>query len=219
MTGKAQHPERRATEQRSTRSTPDLQRENETEQADLARLQRIVADPGAAGLGDVQKLQGAYGNRAVTTLLAGTPQRASAIQARLTVGPVGDHYEQEADRIAEQALRAPVPAVPGRPSSQPGAENAQRAAGTEGQLQAQPLATTVTPLVQRQEDEEEIQTKPLVQRQEEEEELQAKPLLQRQEEEEELQAKPLVQRQEDEEELQTKPLVQRQEEEEELQAK
>ncbi|MFN2132094.1 MAG: hypothetical protein ACK2VD_16315, partial [Anaerolineae bacterium] len=149
MTGKAQHPERRATEQRSTRSTPDLQRENETEQADRARLQRIVADPGAAGLGDVQKLQGAYGNRAVTTLLAGTPQRASAIQARLTVGPVGDHYEQEADRIAEQALRAPAPAAPSRLDGQPGAAAAQRAAGTEGQLQAQPLATTVTPLVQR----------------------------------------------------------------------
>ncbi len=96
-----------------------------------------------------------------------------------------------------------------------------------------PLASMITPLVQRQEapEEEELQAKPLVQRQEaapEEEELQAKPLVQRQEaapEEEELQAKPLVQRQEaapEEEELQAKPLVQRQEaapEEEELQAK
>ncbi|MBD2126642.1 DUF4157 domain-containing protein [Microcoleus sp. FACHB-1] len=97
-----------------------------------------------------------------------------------------------------------------------------------------PLASTITPLVQRQEaapEEEELQAKPLVQRQEaapEEEELQAKPLVQRQEaapEEEELQAKPLVQRQEaapEEEELQAKPLVQRQEaapEEEELQVK
>jgi hypothetical protein len=99
--------------------------------------------------------------------------------------------------------------VPGR---------AQRTAGTEGALQAQPLAAAITPLVQRQE-EEELQAKPSVQRQEEEEELQAKPSVQRQEEEEELQAKPLVQRQEEEEELQAKPSVQRQEEEEEVQTR
>ena len=84
---------------------------------------------------------------------------------------------------------------------------------------AEPTASTL----QKQEEEEEVQTKPLLQRQEEEEEeLQAKPLLQRQEEEEEeLQAKPLLQRQEEEEEeLQAKPLLQKQEEEEEeLQAK
>ena len=70
-------------------------------------------------------------------------------------------------------------------------------------------------MLQRQEEEEEAQTKPLIQRQEEEEEAQAKPLVQRQEEEEEAQAKPLVQRQEEEEEAQAKPLIQLQEEEEE----
>jgi len=55
----------------------------------------------------------------------------------------------------------------------------------EEEIQTKPLAATITPFVQRQEDEEEIQTKPLpstalgagLQRQEEEEEIQTKPLL------------------------------------------
>jgi hypothetical protein len=33
-----------------------------------------------------------------------------AIQTKLTVGEVGDKYEQEADRVAEQVMRAPEPA-------------------------------------------------------------------------------------------------------------
>ncbi|RQH18190.1 eCIS core domain-containing protein, partial [Okeania hirsuta] len=111
--------------------------------------------------------------------------------------------------------------------------------GDTYEQEADQVAATVmrtpAPQVQRQTEEEEVQTKPitpLVQRQmEEEEEVQTKaitPLAQRQmEEEEEVQTKPitpLVQRQmEEEEEVQAKPitpLVQRQmEEEEEVQAK
>ncbi|NES77321.1 DUF4157 domain-containing protein [Okeania sp. SIO1H4] len=111
--------------------------------------------------------------------------------------------------------------------------------GDTYEQEADQVAATVmrtpAPQVQRQTEEEEVQTKPitpLVQRQmEEEEEVQTKaitPLAQRQmEEEEEVQTKaitPLAQRQmEEEEEVQTKPitpLVQRQmEEEEEVQAK
>ncbi|NES88031.1 DUF4157 domain-containing protein [Okeania sp. SIO2B9] len=111
--------------------------------------------------------------------------------------------------------------------------------GDTYEQEADQVAATVmrtpAPQVQRQTEEEEVQTKPitpLVQRQmEEEEEVQTKaitPLAQRQmEEEEEVQTKPitpLVQRQmEEEEEVQTKaitPLAQRQmEEEEEVQTK
>ncbi|MBK8932697.1 MAG: DUF4157 domain-containing protein [Chloroflexi bacterium] len=100
------------------------------------------------------------------------------IQAKLTLGPVGDKYEQEADAVARQVV---------------GSLSAAKTTGGE-------------PSAQRQEEEDELQMKPtaVVQRQEEEEELQMKPLVQRQEEEEELQMKPLVQRQEEEEELQAK---------------
>ncbi|HOU12862.1 MAG TPA: DUF4157 domain-containing protein [Anaerolineae bacterium] len=185
-----------------------------------------IQHPEQATPGEILKLQRAAGNRTVSGL----------IQAKLKVGPVGDQYEREADRVADQVMRTPAPVQ-------------RQATPEEEELQMKPLATTITPIAQRQaapEEEEELQMKPLVQRQTapEEEELQAKPLAQRQAapeeeelqmkslvqrqaepEEEELQAKPLVQRQaepEEEEELQAKPLVQRQaepEEEEELQAK
>jgi hypothetical protein len=142
----------------------------------------------------VLSLQKMVGNRAL--------QRW--IQTKLMVGPVGDRYEQEADRVAEQV----VSSAESTPASM------QREGTEEEEIQTSRAAASITPL-QRQEEEEELQMKPL-QRQEEEEELQMKPI-QRQEEEEELQMKPL-QRQEEEEELQMKPL-QRQEEEEELQMK
>ncbi|MCB0302432.1 MAG: DUF4157 domain-containing protein [Calditrichaeota bacterium] len=91
-------------------------------------------------------------------------------------------------------------------------------------VQAKPGAVRISPLVQRQEDEEEaVQTKQLIQRQTEEEEtVQAKRLIQRQTEEEEtVQTKPIIQRQAEEEEtVQSKSIIQRQAEEEEtVQAK
>jgi hypothetical protein len=199
------------------------------EQSGTGTLQRAAADPGTASVEDVTTLQGTYGNRAVNGLLSGASH--PPIQARLVVGPVGDHYEREADRVSEQVVNMTVPAS-GQGPAAGGQPPVQRQGPEEEELQAKPLAASITSLVQRQEDEEEVQARPLLQRQEEEEEVQMKPLLQRQEEDEELQAmplaqrqeeevqmKPLVQRQEEEEELQAKPLLQRQEEEEELQAK
>lgn len=154
-----------------------------TPATDLEALQQAVAAPGLARPADILALQRTVGNRAVTRL----------IQTKLTVGPAGDQYEQEADRVAAQVMR--MPAVPRPVQRQPEEE--------EEELQTKPLAALITPVIRRQAAPEE-----------EEEELQAKPLLQREgmpEEEEELQAKPLVQREAapEEEELQTKPAVQR----------
>jgi hypothetical protein len=179
------------------------------EEVGSIRLQRAVADPAAASPDDILALQRSYGNEAVSSL----------VQTKLTVGPVGDRYEQEADRVADQVMTLPAPA-----SEQ---QALQRQELEEEELQPKPLAAAITPLVRRQEEEEELMTKPVpagqanLQRQEEEEELMAKPDLQRQEEEEELMTKPDLQRQEEEEELMTKPaagqqVLQRQEEEEEL---
>jgi hypothetical protein len=143
----------------------------------LLSVQRAVLDPGRASPADILTLQRAAGNRAVSRL----------IQAKLAVGPVGDLYEQEADRVAEQV----VGQQPAASSQQPGVQRQDE----EEEIQTKPLAATITPIVQRQEDEEEIQTQPLLQRQEDEEEIQTKPLVQRQEDEEEIQTKPLLQRQ------------------------
>jgi hypothetical protein len=105
------------------------------------------------------------GNRAISGL----------IQAKLNVGPVGDRYEQEADRVADQVMRTSAPGnVP----------PVQRYPEEEEEVQMKPLASTITPVVQRYpEEEEEVQMKPLtsttspvVQRYpEEEEEIQMKP--------------------------------------------
>lgn len=65
-----------------------------TPQSDSATLQRVVANPSSASAADILSLQRAYGNRAVSAL----------VQAKLTVGPVGDHCEQEADRVAQQVV-------------------------------------------------------------------------------------------------------------------
>ena len=139
-------------------------------------LQRAITDPRAASPRDILTLQRLAGNQAVTRL----------IQAKLTVGPAGDKYEQEADRVADQV-------VSGQPQANSGQLSAvSRQAEEEEEVQTKPLAASITPLVQRQaEDEEEVQTKPLVQRQaEDEEEVQTKPLVQRQaEDEEEVQTK------------------------------
>jgi hypothetical protein len=65
--------------------------------------------------GGVQMLQRAYGNRAVTRLL---PHRSARlpIQAKLTVGAVGDQYEREADQVADQVMSQP-PAISHQPSA------------------------------------------------------------------------------------------------------
>ena len=89
----------------------------------LAVLQRAIANPGRAAPADILALQRAAGNRAVTRL----------IQTKLMVGPVGDMYEREADRVADQVMTMQLPS-PGR-----------RGAGGEVQRQA--------------EEEEEVQTK------------------------------------------------------------
>jgi hypothetical protein len=82
-----------------------------------AVLQRAEADPMSLTPAEVDVLQRTIGLRAAQRMLgipspfaAGSPFVAS-IQAKLMVGPVGDKYEQEADRVARQIVRgmtAPV---------------------------------------------------------------------------------------------------------------
>jgi hypothetical protein len=214
MSGKQLETKHRATQRHPPGESARSSLVAQPQEADPFTLQRAIADPAQAQPADILRLQKAAGNRAVTGL----------IQAKLTVGGAGDRYEQEADRVAEQIMQMGKSANLQMGRWANGPLGAQLGMGVQRQeeeeeVQTKPLAATITPIVQRQEEEEEeVQTKPLVQRQEEEEEeVQTKPLVQRQEEEEEeVQTKPLVQRQEEEEEeVQTRPLVQRQEEEEE----
>ncbi len=115
-------------------------------------LQRALADPGAASAADILALQQMAGNRAVQRLLArkdqatGGPKTTSPIQTKLTVGPVGDVYEQEADRVAQQVVNQI-----NQPAAQPAdtSQAVQRAMPDEEELQLKPLSASITPLVQR----------------------------------------------------------------------
>ncbi|MCB0581487.1 MAG: DUF4157 domain-containing protein, partial [Phaeodactylibacter sp.] len=159
-------------------------------------------------------------------------QRHGFIQPQLTIGRPGDHFEQEADVMANRVMSMPEQAV-----------QRQEIPEEEETLHAKPLAEGITPLVQRQAEEEE-EVMPKLQRQEipEEETIQEKcadceekEMVQRQEnppslklrrvEEEELQPKlqrqeipqeeeeilPKLQRQEMPEEEEVLPMLQRQE--------
>ncbi len=84
-----------------------------------AILQRAEADIAALSSADVLMLQKTVGNRALSSLLAqrgrsGNPpaQRPNnPVQPKMTVGPVGDKYEQEADQVATQVMRTPEPSA------------------------------------------------------------------------------------------------------------
>ena len=166
-------------QQPSRRADPGL-----TQQHPAAIIQRATAAPESLTTADVLQLQRTIGNRAVGQLLSGigAAQRepadhGSLIQAKLTINPPGDVYEQEADRVAGQVVDRI-----NQPASQP--------AGLGQAVQRQPPP-----------EEEELLQGKMIQRQPEEEEelLQGKMIdtIQRQdipEEEEELQMMPVVQR-------------------------
>lgn len=131
--------------------TPELEQDRAPGQVPDAAVLHAVASPQALSPQAALALQRLAGNRAVSGL----------IQARLVVGPAGDRYEQEADRVAEQVLAMPAGRSQAAAEGQAGLQRQE-----EEEIQTRPLAASITPLVQRQEDEEEIQTKSLLQRQE-----------------------------------------------------
>ena len=83
---------------------------------------------------DVLQLQRTIGNRAVGGLLADIKQGRSAtsfasvpqIQAKLTINPPGDKYEQEADRVAKRVVRQID-------------QSASKGQSMEGAIQRQPM--------------------------------------------------------------------------------
>jgi hypothetical protein len=74
-------------------------------------LQRAIKDPHAARPETILQLQRLYGNKTMSRMLAAADRRAAftvdipvGVQPKLTVGPVGDVYEREADRVAAQVV-------------------------------------------------------------------------------------------------------------------
>ncbi len=76
----------------------------------------------------------------------------TAIQTKLTVGAAHDPYEEEADQVAEQVMRMPAPdfaAPAGVGAPDDDGHSIQRTFEEEEELQAKPLASAITPLIQR----------------------------------------------------------------------
>ncbi|MFN8499782.1 MAG: DUF4157 domain-containing protein [Anaerolineae bacterium] len=113
---------------------------------DPTAMRRAVTRPDRAVTANMLALQRGYGNSAVQRL----------IQAKLTVGPPDDMYEWEADRVADQVTG---------PSSGPTLVQRQADGEEEEEaVQTKPAAGAITPLVQREGDEDaedEVQTKRL----------------------------------------------------------
>ncbi len=134
--------------------------------------QHVAAVSRSAGSGEgarvMRKLQQGYGNAYAQRVVQRL--RQERIQAKLTVGPAGDSYEQEADKVAKQVI-----------------SDVQRQSPEEEELQMKRL--------QRQSpEEEELQMKRL-QRQPEEDELQMKRLQRQSPEEDEMMQAKRIQRQ------------------------
>ncbi|MEC4811789.1 MAG: DUF4157 domain-containing protein [Scytonema sp. PMC 1069.18] len=71
--------------------------------AHAAIIHRAAASPQSSQQVILQ-LQRQYGNRYVNRVLQQTRQLQTPIQAKLTLGAVGDKYEQQADRVAKQVV-------------------------------------------------------------------------------------------------------------------
>jgi len=118
-----------------------------------------------AGTHPLAHLQQALGNHAVAGLIQARRLAAETgfvIQPKLAVGPAHDHYEQEADAVANRVMTMPVPPPPRSVQRQPAREEKDK----DKTLQTKPLAASITPLVQCQMMPEEEEKKP----------VQAKPL-------------------------------------------
>jgi hypothetical protein len=143
---------------------------------------------------DLMNIQRTIGNKAVGSMLT--------VQTKLTVGPVGDPYEQEADRMGKEAADH-IAASEISGSSKPDVQRSEGGESEEEELQMKPSVEAIQRSEGGESEEEELQMKPsgeAIQRSEggesEEEELQMKPsgeAIQRSEggesEEEELQMK------------------------------
>jgi outer membrane protein OmpA-like peptidoglycan-associated protein len=111
--------------------------------------------PHAPAINQVLFLQRTIGNQAVQRLF-----KSGVIQPKLRIGQPNDIYEQEADRVADEVMRMPEPTIQPKPSC---LFSNNSSCGDEELIQKKPLASRITPLVQRQpieeEEEETLQTK------------------------------------------------------------
>jgi len=91
--------------------TPESKRENSTSRTQKTDFSQSISSP----INHILHLQRTIGNQAVQRLIKKSGIRGQesgvGIQAKLRIGKPNDKYEQEADRVADQVMRMPEPAI------------------------------------------------------------------------------------------------------------
>ena len=125
-------------------------------QASIARMEQARGKANDSSESNLQADIVDPSRSVATTPHSGEQEQNQPIQAKLTVGTPGDKYEQEADKVAASVMTMPDEAI--KQQSPPQEEKEE--------IQRQPLANSITPLVQRQmeAEENEIQMKQGVRR-------------------------------------------------------
>jgi hypothetical protein len=130
----------RATQRQNDATTPDSAQKGQTEwikqPSTPLLIRRAYADPSSLTAKDVLHLQRTVGNRATIGILS----RHTGLHAKLKLGPAGDQYEQEADRVAQQVVRQMARPQP-----------VQRQPLEEEELQMKSFAGTISPLQRKDE--------------------------------------------------------------------
>ena len=84
-----------------------------TKSAELERHTKAASrsrTPSPGRENPIHRLHETLGNRGVQRLY-----ESGQLQAKLGIGPPGDRFEQEADRVADQVMRMPEPLVQAKP--------------------------------------------------------------------------------------------------------
>jgi len=85
-----------------TAKTPESKRENS-----ISRIRKTdFSQPLSSPIDHILHLQGTLGNQAVQGMF-----KSGIILAKPRIGRPGDIYEQEANRVAEQVMSMPEPAI------------------------------------------------------------------------------------------------------------
>ncbi len=87
---------------RESAKKPEVAKEDRTSQVRTSEY----SQPINSSVEHIQFLQRTIGNQIVGRLI-----KSGALQAKLKIGQLGDIYEQEADRVAEQVMRMPEPSI------------------------------------------------------------------------------------------------------------
>ncbi|MEM9218153.1 MAG: DUF4157 domain-containing protein [Cyanobacteria bacterium P01_F01_bin.150] len=113
-----------------------------TQDSDHGSESPIVSSP-ALGTHPLLQLQRQYGNQHVQQMVQRRSSSSPIIQAKLTLGQVGDRYEQEADRVAKEVVNR-ISSAPSDTTQRMGPEDEEMMAQTQPAFHAKGTPESIT---------------------------------------------------------------------------